>query len=94
VAGFNCGRGQLGGPSGPGFVGQHRQDILHALAVRFNTRLLARGPYFFVGLDGITAADEQANIDARHLQANGITYVGSRTTRVDWFAAAATHWAR
>ena len=59
------------------------QDILQALATRFDTRLLARGAYFFADLAGATAADEQANIDAGHIQANGISYVGSRTTRID-----------
>ncbi len=51
------------------------QDILRALAARFDTRLLARCPYFFADLDGVTAAG--------HIQANGINLVGSRTTRID-----------
>ena len=59
------------------------QDILRALAARFDTRLLARGPYFFADLGGVTAADEQAAIDAGHIRANGINFVGSRTTRID-----------
>ena len=59
------------------------QDILYALATRFETRLLARGPYFFADLDRVSAADEQAAIDAGHIQANGINFVGSRTTRTD-----------
>jgi SAM-dependent methyltransferase len=59
------------------------RDILHALATRFDTRLLARGPYFFADLDGVTAADEQANIDAGHIQANGISYVGRPATLID-----------
>jgi len=56
---------------------------LRALAARFDTRLLARGPYFFADLGGVTAADEQAAIDAGHIRANGINFVGSRTTRID-----------
>jgi SAM-dependent methyltransferase len=52
------------------------QDILRALATRFDTHLLARGPYFFADLDRVTAADEQAAIDTGHIKANGIRYVG------------------
>jgi len=52
------------------------RDILRSLATRFETRLLARGPYFFADLHGVRAADEEAAIDAGDIQANGIRYVG------------------
>jgi SAM-dependent methyltransferase len=55
-------------------------DILRALAVRFDIRQLARGPYFFPDLSGVTAADEQTAIDAGTIQANGIRYVGRPLT--------------
>ena len=55
-------------------------DILRALAGRLDTRQLARGPYFFPDLSGVTAADEQTAIDAGHIQANGIRYVGHPLT--------------
>jgi SAM-dependent methyltransferase len=55
-------------------------DILRALAARLDTRQLARGPYFFPDLSGVTAADEQTAIDAGHIQANGIRYVGRLLT--------------
>ena len=46
------------------------QDVLRALGARFDTRLIAECPYFFPDLEGVTAADEQAAIDAGHIQAN------------------------
>ncbi len=52
------------------------QAIVHSLSTRFDTRLLADGPYYFPDLDGVTGADEQDAIDAGHIQANGIRYVG------------------
>jgi len=52
------------------------RDILRSLATRFETRLLAEGPYFFADLHGVRAADEEAAIDAGDIQANGIRYVG------------------
>jgi SAM-dependent methyltransferase len=55
------------------------QDVLRALGARFATRLIAECPYFFPDLEGVTAADEQAAIDAGHIQANGIRYVGCAT---------------
>jgi SAM-dependent methyltransferase len=55
-------------------------EILRALAGRFATHLVTRGPYFFPDLAGVTAADEQAAIDAGHIQANGIQYVGRLLT--------------
>ena len=54
-------------------------DILEVLTRRFRTRLCAHGPYLFADLDGVTAADEQAAIDARNIQATGIRYVGQAT---------------
>jgi SAM-dependent methyltransferase len=51
-------------------------EVLGALAARFDARWLARGPYFFPDLSGVTAADEQTAIDAGDIQANGIQYVG------------------
>jgi SAM-dependent methyltransferase len=54
------------------------QDILAKLGTRFDTRMVADGPYFFPDLTGVTAADEQAAIDAGQIQANGIRYVGRR----------------
>ena len=57
-------------------------DILRALAARLDTRQLARGPYFFPDLSGVTAADEQTAIDAGHIQANGIQYVGRPLTDI------------
>jgi SAM-dependent methyltransferase len=58
-------------------------DILHVLDARFHTRLLTHGPYFFADLDGVTAADEQAHIDAGHIHANGVRYVGTLASRID-----------
>ena len=55
------------------------QDILRSLNTRFDTRLLADCPYYFPDLDGVAADDEQAAIDAGHIQANGIRYVGRAT---------------
>jgi SAM-dependent methyltransferase len=56
------------------------QDIVRALEARFDTRLLAEGPYFFPHLVGITAADEQLAIDTEQLRPNGIRYVGQPKT--------------
>lgn len=53
------------------------RDIVQALRTRFHTRLIDHGPYFFGDLDGTTATDEQAAIDAGHIQANGIRYVAT-----------------
>jgi SAM-dependent methyltransferase len=52
------------------------EEIRQALASRFETQHLAFGPYFYPDLEGITAGDEQAAIDAGVIRANGITYVG------------------
>jgi SAM-dependent methyltransferase len=42
----------------------------------FETELLEFGPYFHLALDGVTAEQEQAAIDAGTIRANGIRYVG------------------
>jgi SAM-dependent methyltransferase len=61
--------------------GLHTGDaILRVLTERFATRLITRGPYFFPDLAGVTAADEQAAIDAGGIQANSIQYVGLALT--------------
>jgi len=52
------------------------RDILAKLGGRFDTRLVADGPYFFPDLTGVTTADEQAAIDTGRIRANGIRYVG------------------
>jgi rhodanese-related sulfurtransferase/SAM-dependent methyltransferase len=60
----------------------HRVDaITRALQARFDVELLARGPYFFADLDGTTAEDEQAAIDAALIRPTCIRFVGrSRTS--------------
>lgn len=50
--------------------------IVTALDAGFERLLLRDGTYFFNELDGVTEADEQAAIDARVIQANGIRYAG------------------
>jgi SAM-dependent methyltransferase len=55
------------------------EDIRRVLTSRFEIRLLADGPFFFPDLDHVTAADEQSAIDAGHIRANGIRYVGRLT---------------
>lgn len=52
--------------------------IIEALRARFETRVLARTPYFFSDLDNVTEADEQAAIDAGTIRPTGIRYVGRR----------------
>jgi SAM-dependent methyltransferase len=57
--------------------GLHTGDaILRSLARRFATHLVTRGPYFFPDLAGVTAADEQAAIDAARIRPNAIQYIG------------------
>lgn len=51
------------------------QDVLRSLAARFDTRLLAEGPYF-PDLNGVSGADEQSAIDSGRVQANAIRCVG------------------
>ncbi|MEP6666243.1 MAG: methyltransferase domain-containing protein [Nocardioidaceae bacterium] len=55
-------------------------DIVRALRARFDTHLLTDGTYFFADLDGVTPASEQDAIDARHINACGIRYVGQART--------------
>lgn len=63
-----------------GWAEPHRlhtgQSVVSALAARFATDRLERGPYFFPDLAGVTMADEQAAIDAGRISPNGIRYVG------------------
>jgi SAM-dependent methyltransferase len=56
----------------------HRGDaLLRLLDERFERRLLEHGPYFFPDLAGTSEADELAAIDAGHLRATRIDYVGT-----------------
>ncbi|MEY9940199.1 class I SAM-dependent methyltransferase [Streptacidiphilus sp. MAP5-3] len=53
------------------------ETLLHALeASPFETELLEFDAYFHLALDGVTAEQEQAAIDAGAIRANGIRYVG------------------
>lgn len=54
------------------------RDIVRELTTRFDSRLLAYGPYFFPELAGVSENDERAAIDAGEIQANRIEYVGAR----------------
>lgn len=54
------------------------QDIVRELDARFDRQMLSYGPYFFADLADVTEADEQTAIDAGHIQANRIVYVGRR----------------
>jgi SAM-dependent methyltransferase len=61
-----------------------RQEHLHSgdtllrlLDERFERLLLAHGPYFFPDLAETSEADEQAAIDAGHVRATRIDYVGT-----------------
>jgi SAM-dependent methyltransferase len=59
--------------------GLHPGDVLIAALTRqFDTVLLARGPYVFADLDGISPDDERAAIDRGELNATGIQFVGAR----------------
>jgi SAM-dependent methyltransferase len=51
--------------------------MLQALQTRFQTRLIARAPYFFSELHPISEADEQAAVDAGEVRATGIRYVAT-----------------
>ena len=53
-------------------------DIVRELDARFGRQLLRHGPYFFADLAGVSEADEQVAIDAGHIQAGRIEYVGQR----------------
>jgi SAM-dependent methyltransferase len=52
------------------------QEIVRELDARFDSRLLAYGPYFFPDLADVSENQEQAAIDAGEIQANRIAYVG------------------
>jgi SAM-dependent methyltransferase len=52
--------------------------LLSLLDARLERRLLARGPYFFRDLADTSEADEQAAIDAGHVRATRIDYVGAK----------------
>jgi SAM-dependent methyltransferase len=59
--------------------GLHPGDaLIAALTHQFDTVLLARGPYVFADLDGISPDDERAAIDRGELNATGIQFVGTR----------------
>jgi SAM-dependent methyltransferase len=51
------------------------EDMLDALGARFEPRVCTYGPYIFAELDAMTAADEQAAIDAGQIQATCLQYV-------------------
>jgi SAM-dependent methyltransferase len=51
-------------------------EVIRVLRTRFDTQLLADGPYLFADLEGVAPADEQAAVDAGRIRAVGITYVG------------------
>ena len=52
------------------------EEILRSLDATFAGRLLEYGPYLFPDLHDVTEADEQAAIDAGHVRATRIQYVG------------------
>ena len=54
------------------------EDILRELRVRFETRELGYGAYFFPDLTGTSEADELAAIDSGQILANRIQYHGMR----------------
>jgi SAM-dependent methyltransferase len=57
----------------------HRGDgLIAALTRQFDTVWLARGPYVFADLDGISPEDENAAIERGELNATGIQFVGVR----------------
>jgi SAM-dependent methyltransferase len=53
------------------------ETLIQVLDERFDRRLLARGPYYFVHLADTGEADEQAAIDTGQIQANRIEWVGA-----------------
>jgi SAM-dependent methyltransferase len=53
-------------------------DIVAQLDVRFDRHELTYGPYLFPDLAGTSQDEEQAAIDAGHIQATRIQYVGTR----------------
>jgi SAM-dependent methyltransferase len=52
------------------------REILDRLEARFDRVVLADGPYLFPELDGVTAQDEQAAIDAAQVRATCVRYAG------------------
>jgi SAM-dependent methyltransferase len=57
----------------------HPGDVLIAALTRqFDTVQLARGPYVFADLDGVSPEDERAAIERGELTATGIQFVGTR----------------
>jgi hypothetical protein len=50
------------------------RDIVRVLQSRFETVLLAGGPYVFADLGGVSPSEEQAAIDVRQIQPTGIGY--------------------
>jgi SAM-dependent methyltransferase len=59
--------------------GLHPGDaLIAALTRQFDTVQLARGPYVFADLDGVSREDERAAIDRGELNATGIEFVGVR----------------
>jgi SAM-dependent methyltransferase len=54
------------------------EALIDALTRQFDTVQLARGPYVFADLDGVTPEDERAAIDRGELNATGIQFVGAR----------------
>ena len=58
--------------------GLHPGDaLIAALTRQFDTAQLARGPYVFADLDGVSPDDERAAIDRGELTATGIQFVGA-----------------
>jgi SAM-dependent methyltransferase len=59
--------------------GMHTGEaVLRELDARFDRQVCTFGPYVFPDLDGTTADDEQAAIDANQITATGVQYVGLR----------------
>lgn len=56
------------------------EKMIAALTRHFDTTRLARGPYVFAALDGISPADERAAIDRGELNATGIEFVGTQAS--------------
>jgi SAM-dependent methyltransferase len=53
-------------------------DLVPLLDARLERRALTRGPFLFADLAETSEADEQAEIDAGHIQALRIDYIGVR----------------
>ena len=54
------------------------QSMIHALQIRFDTRLLTTAPYFFPELHPTREADERAAVDSGDIQATGFRYVATK----------------